>query len=108
MQNLARKGSKHVPGMVGLTYREKSKVLDLPTLQCRRYGGDMIESYELYIGGIFYAENGVFTCKVRAKGNQLEITSSRHIKSHVKNKQGNHPASVVLRIKGTISPGIHQ
>ena len=38
------------PGMAHLTYKERLKSLKLPTLQYRRYRGDMIEMYKLTHG----------------------------------------------------------
>ena len=48
IENVQRRASKQVPGMSGLTYTERLKALDLPTLQYRRYRGDMIELYKLF------------------------------------------------------------
>jgi len=48
VENVQRRASKRLPGMSDLTYRERLKCLDLPTLEYRRYRGDMIEMYKLF------------------------------------------------------------
>jgi len=48
IENVQRRASKRLPGMGDLTYLERLKLLDLPTLEYRRYRGDMIELYKLF------------------------------------------------------------
>ena len=47
VENVQRRATKLLPGMENLSYKERLKSLDLPTLQYRRYRGDMIEVYKL-------------------------------------------------------------
>ena len=42
-----RRATKQLPGMKELSYLEKLKLLDLPTLVYRRTRGDMIKTYKL-------------------------------------------------------------
>lgn len=48
IENVQRRASKRLPGMANLSYTERLKLLDLPTLEYRRYRGDMIELYKLF------------------------------------------------------------
>ena len=48
IENVQRRASKQVPGLSQLSYKERLKSLKLPTLQYRRYRGDMIELYKLF------------------------------------------------------------
>ena len=50
IENVQRRASKLVPGLGDKTYKERLKSMKLPTLQYRRYRGDMIETYKLAHG----------------------------------------------------------
>ena len=47
IENVQRRATKLIPGMKDLTYEERLKTLNLPTLKYRRFRGDMIEMYKL-------------------------------------------------------------
>ena len=47
IENVQRRGSKMVPGLGHLSYKERLTAMNLPTLQYRRYRGDMIETFKL-------------------------------------------------------------
>ena len=47
IENVQRRATKLIPGMHNLTYRERLEKWELPTLQYRRYRGDMIEVYKM-------------------------------------------------------------
>ena len=47
IENVQRRASKQVPGLSQLSYQERLKTINLPTLQYRRYRGDMIETYKM-------------------------------------------------------------
>lgn len=47
LEKVQRRASKMVPGLGNLSYEERLRELKLPTLQYRRYRGDMIETYKL-------------------------------------------------------------
>ena len=47
IENVQRRASKMVPGLKELSYPDRLRILNLPTLSYRRYRGDMIEMYKL-------------------------------------------------------------
>ena len=47
IENVQKRATKLVPGLRDLSYKERLKALNLPTLLYRRYRGDMIEMYKL-------------------------------------------------------------
>ena len=50
IENVQRRATKLVPGLSELSYKQRLQLLKLPTLQYRRYRGDMIETYKLAYG----------------------------------------------------------
>ena len=46
IENVQRRATKLLPGMKDLSYKDRLKSLKLPTLQYRRYRGDMIEMFK--------------------------------------------------------------
>ena len=55
IENVQRRASRMIPGLGKLSYKDRLKAIKLPTLQYRRYRGDMIETYKLTHG--LYEEN---------------------------------------------------
>ena len=47
IENVQRRATKLIPGMSNFRYRERFEKMELPTLQYRRYRGDMIEVHKL-------------------------------------------------------------
>jgi len=47
LENVQRRATRCVPGLENLTYKQRLERLNLPTLQYRRYRGDMIEVYKI-------------------------------------------------------------
>ena len=45
IENVQHRASRLVPGLSNLSYKERLEAMRLPTLQYRRYRGDMIEMY---------------------------------------------------------------
>ena len=64
LENVQRRATRNIPDMKDKSYRERLELLGLPTLQYRRYRGDMIEAYKI-IHGIYDASvtHGFFTQK---------------------------------------------
>ena len=50
IENVQRRASKRIPGLSHLTYKQRLETIELPTLQYRRYRGDMIETYKMSHG----------------------------------------------------------
>ena len=44
IENVQRRASKTIPSLSHLSYQHRLEALELTTLQCRRYRGDMIEN----------------------------------------------------------------
>ena len=47
IENVQRRASRQIPGLSHLAHQERLEAMNLPTLQFRRYKGDMIEMYKL-------------------------------------------------------------
>ena len=47
IERVQRRATKLIPGLSSLTYKERLLALNMPTLQYRRYRGDMIELYKI-------------------------------------------------------------
>ena len=47
IENVQRRASRQIPGLSHLNYQKRLETMELPTLQYRRYRGDMIEKYKL-------------------------------------------------------------
>ena len=108
--NVQRRSSKLVPGMSNLSYKDRLKLLKLPTLKYRRYRGDMIEVYKLSHG--YYdkdASNGLIDFRANnereydLRGHRYNIRKDifrKNIKKYsfkgrVTEQWNNLPASVV-------------
>ena len=51
IESVQRQGTKMLPGMKDLTYVQRLRSLNLPTLRLQRYrGGDMIEVFKIMKG----------------------------------------------------------
>lgn len=50
IENVQRRATKRIPGFRDLSYQERLKHLNLPTLGYRRLRGDMIEMYKIMTG----------------------------------------------------------
>ena len=50
IENVQRRASRMVSGLGNLSYKDRLKAMKLPTLEYRRYRGDMIETYKLTHG----------------------------------------------------------
>ena len=57
IENVQRRASKMIPGLSHLSYQHRLEALKLPTLQYRRYRGDMIEMFKLPHG--YYDEMAI-------------------------------------------------
>ena len=50
IENVQRRATKCIPGLVGMEYPERVRSLKLPTLAYRRLRGDMIETFKILQG----------------------------------------------------------
>ena len=75
LERLQRMATRMVPELEGMTYEERIKAMDLPTLEQRREGGDLIQIYKL-VNGMYEVDNE----KLIPRGG----VSSRSTRSHSK------------------------
>ena len=50
LENVQRRATKRMPGFADMTYPERLRKLNMPTLAYRRTRGDMINMYKLHYG----------------------------------------------------------
>ena len=81
LENVQRRATKLLTSLKDLPYKDRLKKMNLPTLQYRRYRGDMIEVYKM-THGISDVQN---ILKLRAD-NQINRESTAHPFSIVKEK----------------------
>ena len=84
IENVQRRASKMVPCLSDLSYKQRLEALKLPTLQYRRYRGDMIEMFKLSHG--YYDEVSVEdfikfgvnnTDEIRLRGHRYHVNKFR-------------------------------
>ena len=47
LENVQRRATKSIPGLSNLSYEERLRKINIPTLAYRRIRGDMIETYKI-------------------------------------------------------------
>ena len=80
IEKVQRRGTKAFPGMKDLTYEQRIRSLNLPSLRFRRYRGDMIEVFK--ITKWFYDTQCVPSLNVkneirRTRGHSLQLQTGR-------------------------------
>ena len=84
IESVQRRATKYIPGFRNLSYPDRLKKIDLPTLAYRRLRGSMIEVYKMFHG---YDEDVThkFTTKQTAtRGHNFKIFSKTSKRSHPK------------------------
>ena len=91
IEDFQRRASKQVPGISHLSYKERLISLSLPTLQYRRYRGDMIELYKLFHQGYVETLSHILLNSLKnhnnsrkSKRNQQFVIYKKSCKSPVK------------------------
>ena len=74
IESVQRQGTKMLPGMKDLTYVQRLRSLNLPTLRLRRYrgGGDMIEVFKIMKG--FYDNQCLPPLKLKNELGRRRVT----------------------------------
>ena len=77
IENVQRRFTKHIYQVKDLSYEERLKTLKLPSLEYRRFRGDLIETYKK--GNRFYDRTSVetlfdFEGESRLRGHNHKIT----------------------------------
>ena len=75
IENVQRRFTKRVNGMSNVEYKDRLRVLKLPSLEFRRYRGDMIETYKV-LHGLYDSNttNNFFTLNQSAtRGHPLKL-----------------------------------
>jgi hypothetical protein len=80
IENVQRRATKMLPGLRDLSYEDRLRVLNLPTLKHRRLRGDLIEAYKI-LGGIYdtRASRGLLELSdnTRTRGHSLKLAKHR-------------------------------
>ena len=76
IENVQRRATRQIPGLANLTYEERLRKLNLPTLAYRRLRGDMIEVYKLAKGNYDAEVTGNFLkfSPRTSRGHNLRLT----------------------------------
>ena len=60
IENVQKRATKQVPGLKDLSYEQRLRTLNLPTLAYRRLRGDLIETYKILTGKYDQAVSDLF------------------------------------------------
>jgi hypothetical protein len=69
IESVQHRATKMIPGLSKLTYEERLRKLDLPTLAYRRARGDAIDTYK-YLNGIYNVDCTQILCKHQPNGSE--------------------------------------
>lgn len=103
IENVQRRATKLVPKIKNLSYEERLKSLNLPSMYYRRARGDMIETFK-FVKGIYKSQNPLhFDFNNRTRGHQYKLRKERcrlqvrqnFFSNRVVDMWNNLPASVV-------------
>ena len=105
LENVQRRATKMIPGFKNMSYPERLRQLELPTLKYRRLRGDMIETYKI-ITGIYDPEASLsprLEGDRRTRGHRYKLLKTRRktrLKQHffldrITNIWNNLPDTVV-------------
>ena len=82
IENLQRRATKIVPEIKDLSYEEKIRELNLPTLEYRRRRGDLIQMFKILHGiGDIDSSKFVTLNENTTRGNSLKLNKPRCLKS---------------------------
>ncbi len=74
IENVQRRATKQVPGLRELSYPERLKILDMPTLAYRRIRGDVIEAFKILSQDCGYDK--------RVTGGLLKLSNNSNTRGH--------------------------
>ncbi|GCC19456.1 hypothetical protein chiPu_0000004 [Chiloscyllium punctatum] len=79
LERVQRRFTRMIPGMVGLTYEERLRILGLYSLELRRLRGDLIEQYKIIHGLERVDARKLFPLgeETRTRGHSLRIRGSK-------------------------------
>jgi len=86
LEQVQRRATKLLPGFSNLTYEQRLRELDLPSLRFRRTRGDMIEIYKLF--NVYDSTTGSILTPAnerRTRGNSLKLFKQRAASNRRKN-----------------------
>jgi len=89
IESVQRRATRQIPGFKELTYKDRLKKLELPTLYYRRLRGDMVETYKILTEKYDIDSKEFFETdqSARTRGHQLKLkkcsaTTTRRLKSY--------------------------
>ena len=109
IENVQRRATKQIPTLRNLSYENRLKKLNLPTLVFRRLRGDMIETYKI-LNNIYDEQVANFLCtkqntenRYTPRGHNFQLTHQRpnkNIRKHsfsirITNNWNNLPEQIV-------------
>ena len=103
IENVQRRATKLVPKIKNLTYEERLKSLNLPSMYYRHARGDMIETFK-FVKGIYKSQSPLtFDTNTRTRGHKYKLRKERcrlqvrqnFFSNRVVDLWNNLPASVV-------------
>ena len=79
IERVQRRATKLIPGLSAKPYKERLKILRLPTLEYRRYRGDMIQAYKL-THGLYEDNNNLINLRINERINNATTAHPYTIK----------------------------
>ena len=84
LESVQKKATKYLPGMQNLSYEQRLRKLNLPTLSYRRLRGSMIETYKIFNTYDPEAAPNLQLCQNQTRGHDKKLFYSRCNKRHPK------------------------
>ena len=84
LESVQKKATKYLPGMQNLSYEQRLRKLNLPTLSYRRLRGSMIETYKIFNTYDKEAAPNLQLCQNQTRGHDKKLFYSRSNKHHPK------------------------
>ena len=112
IENVQRMASRQIPGLSHLTYQERLEAMEFPTLQYRRYKGDMIEmykpSYDMYNKEThLQTYTNIYRCITKKPISYFLYFRHNHTREHnFRGHQFNHTRNRVKRMSEHTLPSV--
>ena len=77
LENVQRRATKLVVGLKNKSYEERLGILNIPTLEERRFRGDLIETYKILSDKSFADKNLLFESNPNLRGHKYKLSKER-------------------------------